>query len=278
MPTRNNRVYNLLLVVVDCFVLLAAFVIAYIVRVSYDDRPLVNEVFANNYLLSVLTIIPFWIAIFAMLGLYQATTYRRRFVEWSKLAVGTFIGILLIIGWDYVSGEAFFPARLATVYAFFGSLILLIIGRELLRTGKHLLYRYNIGVRRVLLVGSTKTTTDLARALARTNRDGYVLVAIAGPGRIVPDDIPASARHYSRIEEALKHLQDDRVSTIVQTDLYENPARNQLILGAAQSQHLGYSFIPGESEFYSGKNTVDVFHGYPMINVHQTPLIGWGAI
>ena len=34
----------------------------------------------------------------------------------------------------------------------------------------------------------------------------------------------------------------------------------------------------GASEFYSGKNTVDVFLGYPVIAVHQTPLVGWGEI
>src|SRR5690606_12074018 len=52
----------------------------------------------------------------------------------------------------------------------------------------------------------------------------------------------------------------------------------QRILGAAQINHISYNFIPGEPEFYTGKNTVDVFLGYPMITVSQTPLIGWGAI
>ena len=46
----------------------------------------------------------------------------------------------------------------------------------------------------------------------------------------------------------------------------------------AQTHHIEYSFIPGEAEFYSGKNSVDVFLGYPMITVYQTPLVGWGAI
>jgi lipopolysaccharide/colanic/teichoic acid biosynthesis glycosyltransferase len=49
-------------------------------------------------------------------------------------------------------------------------------------------------------------------------------------------------------------------------------------MSAAQVNHINYNFIPGEAEFYSGKNTVDVFLGYPMISVSQTPLIGWGAI
>src|SRR5690606_10204596 len=69
-----------------------------------------------------------------------------------------------------------------------------------------------------------------------------------------------------------------RINSIIQTDLYEDGERNQKVLGAAQTNHISYSFIPGEPEFYAGKNTVDVFLGYPMISVSQTPLTGWGAI
>ena len=84
--------------------------------------------------------------------------------------------------------------------------------------------------------------------------------------------------HYSRIEHALKSIHSDRVNAIIQTNLSESIERNQLILSTAQSNHISYSFIPGNSEFYSGKNTVDIFLGYPIISVHQTPLVGWGAI
>jgi undecaprenyl-phosphate galactose phosphotransferase len=49
-------------------------------------------------------------------------------------------------------------------------------------------------------------------------------------------------------------------------------------MNAAMERHLQYSFIPGESEFYSGKNQTDIFLGYPMISVYQTPLVGWGEV
>jgi lipopolysaccharide/colanic/teichoic acid biosynthesis glycosyltransferase len=85
-------------------------------------------------------------------------------------------------------------------------------------------------------------------------------------------------RHYSQVETALRDIKLNDITTIIQTDLYDSTERNQKILGAAQTHHINYSFIPGEAEFYSGKNTVDVFLGYPMISVYQTPLVGWGAI
>lgn len=276
MFRRNNRLYNLMLVVIDVVVLLLAFVGAYIIRVRFDDRPLLSQVFAHDYLLASLVIIPIWILIFAVLGLYSSNTHNRRLIEWGKLAIGSFIGILVIIGWEYATRQTFFPARLVTVYALVGSFGLLVIGREALRFVRSLLYRYGYSTRRLLLVGSTDATTDIARNLSDTKRSGYEVVAIAGPKKIVPQNL--DVLHYSRVEQALKNIEEDRISAIIQTDLYPVQERNQQVLGAAQAHHISYSFIPGEAEFYSGKNTVDVFLGYPMINVYQTPLVGWGAI
>ena len=276
MLTKNSRIYSLLLIATDIVILFAAFIGAYILRVSFDHRPLVNEVYVSDYLLSSLIIVPIWIIIFATLGLYRAETYDRRLIEWSKIGVGAFIGILVVIGWEYVSGGNIFPARLVTAYALVGSFIMLIIGRELLRFIRSMMFRYGKGIKRVLLIGTDNTASDIARSLANTKRSGYKVVAIAGPKKLIPPGM--NVLHYSRIEHAIKSIAADRITAIIQTKLYESNDKNQLILGAAQRNHISYSFIPGEAEFYSGKNTVDVFLGYPMISVYQTPLVGWGAI
>ena len=276
MPSRNPKFYSLILIIIDTFVLLGAFTLAYILRVQYDPRPLLTDVNAYDYLYSFLIIIPFWILIFAALGLYQPSTYNRRLVEWSKIAVGAFIGILLVIGWQYSSDENILPARLVAVYALIASFTLIVIEREILRYVRSIMFRFGKGVRRVLIIGTSDTTSDIAVNLADTSKSGYEIIAIAGPKKNMPAAL--GVRHYSVLETALKDIETNRINTIIQTDLYDSAERNQRILYAAQTHHIEYNFIPGEAEFYSGKNTVDVFLGYPMITVHQTPLIGWGAI
>jgi len=276
MPSRNTKFYSLILIIIDTFVLLAAFTLAYILRVRYDPRPLVANVHAYDYLYAFLLIIPFWILIFVALGLYQRNTYNRRLVEWSKILIGSFIGILLVIGWQYVSGKNILPARLVAVYVLAGSFLLIVVEREILRVVRSLMFRYGKGVKRVLIIGTSDATGDIALSLANTAKSGYEIVAVAGPKKIRPDQL--SAHHYSLVETALKDIQVNGINTIIQTDLYDSVERNQRILSMAQTHHIEYSFIPGEAEFYSGKNSVDVFLGYPMITVYQTPLVGWGAI
>lgn len=276
MPTKNTRFYSLILILVDTFILLAAFSLAYIARVQYDPRPLVSSVYAYEYFGAFLAVVPFWILIFATLGLYSPSTYNRRLVEWSKIAIGAFIGILLVIGWEYVSGKHIFPARLVAVYALGGSFLLILLERELLRLVRSLLFHFGRGTSRVLIIGNSEATRDIAENMSDTRKSGYHVVAIAGPRKVVPTDL--DVEHFSSVETALKKIKEMRITTIIQTDLYDSAERNQRILGAAQTHHISYSFIPGEPEFYAGKNTVDVFLGYPMISVSQTPLIGWGSI
>lgn len=276
MPSRNTVIYSLILILSDFVVLFLAFVLAYVVRVQFDSRPLLYEVYAREYALYFLAIAPAWILIFVSLGLYKANVYTRRIAEWSRVAVGSFIGILLVIGLEYVIDQSIFPARLVTVYALIGSFVLIVISRELIRALRGFLYRTGRGTSRVLIIGNSLATRDIATSLADTRRSGYHISAIAGPKSLVPKNSKVS--HFSTIESALEAIDDLRITTIIQTDLYDSPARNQKILAAAQSRHIDYNFIPGEAEFYSGKNTVDVFLGYPMISVSQTPLIGWGAV
>ena len=276
MLSKNTKFYSLILLILDALALLAAFGVAYIARVSFDSRHLLTTRDDSNYLIAVLCIIPIWLLVLALFGAYSSVNYGRRLVEWSKLAMSAFIGTLLVIGWEYVSTYHIFPARLITLYVLVGSFVFLLFERELLRLIRTLRYRAGRGVSRVMIIGNSDAAYDIASTLSNTHRSGYKIVAVVGPKEVVP--LGLKAKHIDSIDEALEQLKALKVNTIIQTDLYGSKSHNQQILSTSQSRHINYSFIPGEPEFYAGKNTVDVFLGYPIISVSQTPLIGWGAI
>lgn len=276
MPSRNTKLYSLILLAADLAVLTFVFVAAYYIRTQLDDRSLLYNIYLSEYLTGFLVIVPFWILIFASLGLYSNHIYNRRLVEWSRIILGTFLGVLLVIGWEYATNVHIFPARLVTLYVLLGSAVAIIVMRELIRTVRNELFRYGRGVSRVLVIGNSPATIDIIKALSSTHKSGYQVVAFAGPTKLLPQHLGIT--RYSKAEEALHDIEKLRVTTIIQTDLYDSEDRNHLILGAAQVHHIQYNFIPGEPDFYTGKNTIDVFLGYPMITVSQTPLVGWGAI
>jgi lipopolysaccharide/colanic/teichoic acid biosynthesis glycosyltransferase len=66
---------------------------------------------------------------------------------------------------------------------------------------------------------------------------------------------------------------------IIQTELYADEARNAEILTYAQEHHVGYRFVPGNSELFVGNIDVELFRSnLPVITVHHTALFGWGRV
>ncbi len=276
MKTRNPKYNSLIYIMCDAFFMLMTFTIAYILRVKLNPKPVSSPINPVDYIGAFVQIIPIWIILFASIGLYKTEVYHRRLVEWSKIFIGSMVGILLIIGWEFFTDTHIFPARLVAIYIFFGLLLSLIVEREIIRFIRGKLYRYGYGVSKVLVIGNSSATRDIIESLSDTKESGYQIVAYAGPANVMPAHL--GIHRFGRVEDALKNIKDLNITTVIQTDLYDSKDRNQKILNAAQVNHIQYNFIPGESEFYTGKNTVDVFLGYPMITVSQTPLTGWGAI
>ena len=133
MPSRHTKLYSILLMVADAVVLAIVFAVAYYVRTQLDPRALLHPVYVIEYLVGFMAVTPVWLLIFASLGLYSGSVYNRRLVEWSRVALGTFMGILLVIGWEYFTGVHIFPARLVTIYVLIGSTVAIIVVRELIR-------------------------------------------------------------------------------------------------------------------------------------------------
>lgn len=273
MPVKTVRLYTIALLIADTLAILAAFAIAYQLRVNFDSRALVSDIPGREFMFTFLTLVPFWLLTFWGFGLYSPYVYQKRLTEYGKLVIASAVSILIVIAYAFVIDQPVFPARLVPIYAAVLVFLLLILAREILRSVRDILYSFNIGTQRVLIIGNNAATADIARRLAVTHRSGFRVVAIAG--RAYKN---YHAALYSTAEAALKDLDTLRIDTIIQTNLYDNPERNQVIMNAAQERHIQYCFIPGEAEFYSGKNTIDVFLGYPIISVYKTPLIGWGEV
>lgn len=275
MKSNSSLIYNACLVVGDFLALVAAFVAAYILRVKLDPRPLLEPISALTYLQIFLTVLPFWILIFALLGLYNSSIYEKRFKEFSRLLVGSFIGLLFVVFWSFVSDEPIFPARLVPIYGFAIAFGLLVIFRNLARFARVQLFSYNIGLTRVLVVGNSHMTPELVDWLNQSKRSGYKVIGVVGQKRTVGDrDIPT----YPSFQAFLK---DDRQDfhCIIQTELYADDLKNTELLSYAQEHHVGYRFVPGNTGLFVGNLEVELFKSsVPVIAVHHTALFGWGRI
>ena len=96
MPSKHTKFYSLLLIAIDFAILAAVFFAAYYIRTQLDQRDLLYPVYKWDYIRGFLAVAPVWIFIFANLGLYSPGVYNRRLVEWARIALGSFFGVLLV--------------------------------------------------------------------------------------------------------------------------------------------------------------------------------------
>jgi exopolysaccharide biosynthesis polyprenyl glycosylphosphotransferase len=263
----------------DFLALVAAFVTAWILRVKLSvgiaDETL-GPISGRAFIGAFLAILPLWILIFALLGLYNHNIYEKRFSEFGRLLLGSFIGLMLVIFWNFLSAEPIFPARLVPIYGFAFGFLFLVIFRNLARFARVQLFKKGAGLTRVLLVGNTDVTRELADWLADSKRSGYKVVGIVGGTRGQSKRFPVPL--YRNFDQFLQHYKGE-LHNIVQTELYADETKNARILDFAQQNHVGYRFVPGNTELFTGNIEVELFrNSLPVITVHQTSLFGWGRV
>lgn len=278
MKSNASLAYGLVLVVGDALALVAAFVAAYFLRSRVNHAAVAHPIHGTTYLHIFLILLPFWILVFALLGLYNNSIQEKRFAELGRLALGTFIGMLFVTSYAYFSNQTVFPAKRVPIYGFVLAFIFLAIFRNLARAFRAWLYRYGVGVTNLLLIGNTRVTVELIEFLEDYRVSGYRIVGV------VADKDQAAKRYphlrvFDNFEQAAEHLRADSIHGIVQTELYASGARNNEILDYAQTNHISYRFVPGNSELFVGNIAVELFRSQiPVIAVHQTALIGWGRV
>ncbi|HPR09614.1 MAG TPA: sugar transferase [Candidatus Saccharibacteria bacterium] len=272
MKNDASLTYNVFLFLGDSLALIAGFLAAFIIR-SKTGVDVAHPMRIEDYLIILAGLLPFWIIVFALLGLYNTTIYERRFSEVARLFVGSFVGLLFLISWDYMSLDPIFPAKLVPIYGFAIAFVLLVVLRNIARLIRTSLFRYGVGLTRVVLVGNTDMTRELLESL--THRDsGYKVLGVIGFRRKLDGAVPS----FSSFQSFLRATPHD-MHGIVQTELFSDEERNAEILNYAQENHVSYRFVPGNNELFVGNIDVELFrNSVPVIRVHHTALFGSGRI
>jgi exopolysaccharide biosynthesis polyprenyl glycosylphosphotransferase len=278
MKNNSSLIYSFSLVVGDFLALVAAFAGAYILRVSISHKPISESVSATTYVEIFLLVLPFWILIFALMGLYNSTIYEKRFVEAGKLLVGSFLGLLFVTGAAYFSNKPLFPAKLVPIYGFVFAFLFLIIFRNIARSIRGIMFSYDIGITNILLVGNTPMSEELINVLQDRRTSGYKIMGVVTQKEHAATRYPRLSI-FKTFEEAIGKLRVKNIHSIVQTELYADSNKNNDLLDFAQQHHIAFRFIPGNSEMFVGNLEVELFkQSLPVVTVHQTALVGWGRI
>jgi exopolysaccharide biosynthesis polyprenyl glycosylphosphotransferase len=269
MRKRSELFFSVILVPLDFLALLGAFVAAYVIRVKLEDKPVSHPIAAADFVHVLLILLPLWIIIFALSGLYVQSNLRGRLTELGKVFVAVSSGVMLSILLDFFQPQSLFPSKAVPIYAYGLGLVFVLVSRAIVRGLQRWLFQYGIGVHNTIIIGSGEIAQRLYPDLQQPF-SGYRLLACVDTARGAAKRMKG-VPVYSTIEEAVaENTKYGQLDEIIQADSALDQYEVLDLVNYAANQQIGYRFVPNP--------VLGTLAGVQLIEIRLTPLDGWGRV
>lgn len=248
----------------DYIALVLAGLTAYALRFSpyvKAIRPVIFNLPLAKFWPIVLVVAAAWVVIFALSGLYSSNPNRKFARDLLRVVFATATGFASITIYVFFTLQKF-DSRFLVLASWLLAIVFVVTERLLVRGLKGLLYRWGIGLRRVVIIGSEHVAEIIAQTFAREPRLGYALtgqfpcwneLAAAELAALHPDEIiftDPKAREEDTLA-AIEFANDNHITFKYSADLFATITTNMAISTVA---------------------------GIPIIELTRTRLTGWGRI
>ncbi|TSC93418.1 MAG: exopolysaccharide biosynthesis polyprenyl glycosylphosphotransferase [Candidatus Berkelbacteria bacterium Licking1014_7] len=255
---RSKIIFSAVKVPLDYIFVSAAFLLAYFIRTYFEYDYVWGF---NEYLRFTLGIAFLWVIIFVFLKLYIPQEKGRGFEELSRVVIGSFASTLLAISYIFLSRTDFF-SRLVIFYALGFSILFVSIYRVILNFLQHYLYKFDVGIIRVAIIGNHGLAKTVINSLKNDKSWGYKIVKIL--------DHNIFTKNLSVLGEG--------IDEVIVADTLASEKQISNLLEYCQEKGIGFKVIPNLFKVQSSKIDLTLLAGIPIIEYQRTPLFGWGAI
>lgn len=264
---KTSLLFTVALVPFDALMLFAAGLSAYLVRTSpfvAEWRPVLfypNLPF-EKYILLLLVLIPVWLAVFSLTGLYRVKR-GDLLQELFQVIASCSFAMMAVIIYTFAARE-WFDSRFIIVASWIFSIVYVFFGRLVLRkVERYLVARHGIGAQRVLLIGGNDVSRILAQEMERKPALGY---------RVVKQ---LTTLDMEEIKKAVAHQKIDAI-IVGQADWSKEAIVE--VAEFCRDMYLNFRFAPTLFQTLTTNVAVDVLGGVPLIEVRHTALDGWGRV
>ncbi|NCU29269.1 sugar transferase [Candidatus Saccharibacteria bacterium] len=269
MRKNSDLYYKLTLLLLDIFALIASFTIAYILRVTLDPRPFYIRIEAIEFITSVAALLPIWVILFYVIGLYSRDIYIHPIKESWRLLFASVFGVMLMITFGFFTDSTFFPTKLVALYAMIISFVLLLTLRVAANLVRIRLLKADIGVKRIAIIGNNHLTHSLANYITNNPSTGFRISAIVAKAKFIPKDL--QNLRFSSLPAALKQ---SKIDGVIQTD----PDNNSTSYHLAEEHYLEFYQAPSIDGSMTARHSIEIIDSTPLILIKPTPLSGYGRI
>jgi exopolysaccharide biosynthesis polyprenyl glycosylphosphotransferase len=269
---RSELLISTLLVPLDAAMIFAAFILSYYTRVESGALPVSNVLSFHEFARAAVGVTAVWLVIFALLGLYSLKATRRGLTEFSRIFAGVTVGTLASIALIFFLRIDFF-SRLVVVFAFVAALVLVVTARAIVRGIQRGLFRYGIGVRRTMIIGTGRPARLLAEELSRR---GYHILGHVRTGRRTKTDV--SLEILGALGDLPGLLAGFQPDELICAEPALSDQQVTKVIATAEEAHVELRLTTNVAELASSNLEVSAVAGIPLVTIQRTPLDGWGRV
>lgn len=256
------------LVPIDYLMVLLAGLASYSIRYwepVREIRPIIFDLPFPFFLRFLMAIALVWLVSFWLSGLYAMGSTRRAIDETAKiiLACSTAVMVLMFV---FFFSRSLFDSRFIILAGWVLSIVFVIVGRGLVRSFQRSLYRYNLGVHRVVIIGNNKLASEVKDNFERKPKLGY---------RVVDQFDGFDAKIQSKIG---KMADEDRFDEILVASGNLSAEELDKLNDLSYVKHVTLKYVADIFDFPVHNFEISNISGIPIVELKKTALDGWGRV
>lgn len=250
-----------------------SFVLAYYLRLGLENVPGFSNISIFEYLQLSIYLIPVWIFIYALDGLYDTHVGRSLSGIFGRVFLSNSMAILLLSLGIFFAKSQFF-SRLILIFIWIISIVLVMVGRLLIKSIQQYLLQFGISRRKVLLIGDNDTAEFVAAEIRKNSQLGLKIVGVIN-GEERHGSVLRHLGSINQIESIVKKYQIDEI-ILAETKLSRKAISD--IVQYCTNTNLSFKFIPDILAFMSLSTRSETIGSMPVLELRTIALDGWGRI
>ena len=269
MIKENQKHFNRLHVVLDAFVIVVSYFIAWVIKFLFMDQD-VGALPFRIYSAAILPIVLVYLLLYYIFSLYTPKRVQGRRLEMWNIVKANTVGIALILGALYLIKMMHFSRELLAIFYFVN--ILLETGlRNLIRYFLRSMRKNGYNLKHILLVGYSHAAEEYIDRIIANPQWGYKIRGI------LDDHIEAGTEYkgvkvLGRIANLMVILPQNRLDEIAITLGLNEYYRLEEIVALCEKSGVHTKFIPDYNRVIPTKPYTEDILGLPVINIRHVPL------
>ncbi len=269
MIKENQKHFNRLQVVIDAFVIVISYVLAWVIKfqiLENDDGKLPFR----TYMFAMVCIVAAYLLLYNLFSLYTPKRVQGRRLELWNIVKANTVGIALILGVLYLIKMIDF-SRWMLFYFYVLNVILEAIARNLIRYFLRDIRRKGYNLKHIVLVGYSRAAEEYIDRILENPQWGYKIRGI------LDDNIEAGTEYrgikvIGRIDNLMVILPENRLDEIAITLGLSEYSRLEEIVNLCEKSGVHTKFIPDYNRVIPTKPYTEDILGLPVINIRHVPL------